>query len=487
MSDTGGVAPVPPNMAAPKADPRMIAAIVASALFMQNLDSSAVTTALPAMARDLAVEPARLGAAITSYLVALTVFIPVSGWVADRFGAKRVFMLAILVFTCASVLCGRATSVPELIAARVLQGVGGAMMVPVARLLLLRQIRKEEMLSAMAWLTMPAMIGPISGPPLGGFLTDAFGWQSVFLINVPIGVLGLAMVAWKIPAIPPGNPGPPDRIGLLLIGAALALFMFGLETIGRGVVPQALSLAGLGFGAGFGWAAVRHCRRVKRPALDLSLLEIPTFRQSTLAGTLFRVGAGTSPFLVPMLLQVGFGKSASEAGLVSFATALGALAMKPLARPLLRRFGFRRALIGASLVAAVGVALPAAFTPAWPLPVIFAVLALGGLFRSLQFTALNTLAFADVPTARLSAATSFSGTAQQLAPALGVVLATTTLEASSLLAGRPGISAPDFTVAFVVAAVVVAASAPFFARLAPDAGEAVSGHGVTAAKRVPAE
>jgi MFS family permease len=234
----------------------------------------------------------------------------------------------------------------------------------------------------------------------------------------------------------------------------------------------------------FGWAAIRHCRRVKRPALDLSLLKIPTFSQSTLSGTLFRVGAGTSPFLVPMLLQVGFGKSASEAGLVSFATALGALAMKPLARPLLQRFGFRRALIGASLVAAVGVALPAAFTPAWPLPLIFAVLALGGLFRSLQFTALNTLAFADVPPARLSAATSFSGTAQQLAPALGVVLATTSLETSAMLAGHHSPQVHDFAVAFLVAAVVVAASAPFFARLAPDAGEAVSGHGV---KRVPAE
>src|SRR3954447_10797843 len=410
MSDTGGADPVPPTVPAKAAEPRMIAVIVASALFMQNLDSSAVATALPAMARDLAVEPARLGAAITSYLVALTVFIPVSGWVADRFGAKRVFMTAIVAFTLASVLCGRATGVAELIGARVLQGVGGAMMVPVARLLLLRQIRKDEMLSAMAWLTMPAMIGPISGPPLGGFLTDAFGWQSVFLINVPIGALGLAMVAWKIPAIPPGNPGPPDLIGLFLIGAALALFMFGLETIGRGVVPQGMPQAGLVLGVMFGWAAIRHCLRVKRPALDLSLLKIPTFSQSTLAGSLFGGGAATSPFLVPMLLQVGFGKSASEAGLVSFATALGALAMKPLARPLLKRFGFRRALIGASLVAAVGVALPAAFTPSWPLPLIFALLALGGLFRSLQFTALNTLAFADVPPARLSAATSFSGT-----------------------------------------------------------------------------
>src|SRR5918997_4518076 len=206
MKDTPGDLPAAPN----RVDPRLIAAIVASALFMQTLDSAAVATALPAMARDLVEEPARLGAAITAYLVSLTVFIPLSGWVADRFGAKRVFMAAIVVFTLASVLCGRATGLPELIGARVLQGVGGAMMIPVARLLLLRQVRREEMLQAMTWLTMPALIGPISGPPLGGFLTDAFGWRSVFLINLPIGVLGLLLVAWKIPRVEPTNPGPPD-------------------------------------------------------------------------------------------------------------------------------------------------------------------------------------------------------------------------------------------------------------------------------------
>lgn len=478
MNDSSGAAP---DLKAPppaRADPRMIAAIVASALFMQNLDSAAIITALPAMARDLGEEPARLGVAITSYLVALTVFIPLSGWVADRLGAKRVFMAAIVLFTLASALCARSNGLPELVGARVLQGLGGAMMVPVARLLLLRQIRKDEMLSAMAWLTMPAMIGPIAGPPLGGLLTDAFGWRSVFLINLPIGALGLALVAWKIPAVPPGNPGPPDIRGLFLLGGALALFMLGLETIGHGVLPRLLPEAALLLGLAAGIAAIRHCRRVARPALDLSLLRITSFRQSVLTGSLFRVGAGATPFLVPMLLQVGFGKSASEAGLVSFATALGALAMKPLARPVLRRFGFRAVLIGTALLSAAGIAACATFTLAWPLWALFLVLAVGGLFRSLEFTALNTLAFADLPPERLSAATSFSGTAQQLAPALGVVLATTSLEASAWLAGRAAIGAADFAMGFLVSAVVVAAAAPFFTRLAADAGAAVSGHRV---------
>jgi MFS family permease len=207
---------------------------------------------------------------------------------------------------------------------------------------------------------------------------------------------------------------------------------------------------------------------------------------AVLAGSLFRSGAGATPFLVPMLLQVGFGKTASEAGLVSFATALGALAMKPLARPILRRFGFRQVLMGTTLLSAAGVGVAAAFTPAWPLAAIFALLALGGLFRSLQFTALNTLAFADVPTARLSAATSFSGTAQQLSPALGVVLATTALEASATFSGHHTAQVHDFAVAFLVAAAVVAASMPFFARLAPEAGADVSGHALVV-KRAPAE
>jgi hypothetical protein len=305
----------------------------------------------------------------------------------------------------------------------------------------------------------------------------------VFLINLPIGALGLALVAWKIPRIPPRDPGPPDRVGLALVGLTLALLMFGLETLGRGVVPRPLPEAASVAGLLVGWAAVRHCRRAAQPALDLSLLRVATFRQGALAGSLFRIGAGASPFLVPLLLQLGFGKSASEAGLVSFATALGAFAMKPLARPVLRRFGFRRALVGNALLSAVGVAALAGLSPSWPLAVIFAVLAWGGLFRSLQFSALNALAFADLPAERLSAGTSLFGTVQQLAPALGVVLATAALEASAALAVRPELGGGDFAAAFLAAAAMIAASAPLHARLAPDAGAAVSGHGAGAFRR----
>ena len=457
-------------------DHRGIALIVASALFMQNLDSAVLATALPAMARDLNEDPARLGAAITSYLVALTVFIPFSAWIADRFGAKRVFMLAIATFVVASVLCGRSQGLGELVLFRILQGMGGAMMVPVGRLLLLRGVAKKDMLSAMAWLTMPALLGPVMGPPVGGVLKDLFSWRAVFWINVPIGLIGLGLVAWKIPHVAPIRPGPPDLVGLALTGSALALVMFGLETVGRHVVPTFVSWFGLLLGLVTGWLAVRHCRRVERPALDLSLFSVETFRDPAVAGSLFRTGAGAVPFLIPVMLQIGFGMSAAQSGFVSFATALGAFAMKPLVRPLLRRTGFRATLVANGVVAAIGVAALSLVGPSWPSIAIFVLLAAGGLARSLQFTALNTLAFADVPHERMSAATALYGTLQQLTPALGVVLATGTLEVSQRLAGRSDLLPVDFSHGFLVAGLVVLLSVPLHMRLARDAGAEVSGH-----------
>ena len=465
-------------MSAPAAsrDPRTVAAIVASALFMQNLDSSVVATALPSMARDLGVDAVHLSVAITSYLVALCVFIPVSGWVADRFGPRRVFMAAIIVFTTASALVGLSQGIGTLVAARVLQGVGGAMMVPVGRLLLLRRVRKEELLTAMTWLTMPALLGPIFGPPIGGLLTDAVSWRAVFWINIPVGLLGLILVWRFIPEVERQDAGPLDTRGLTLWGLSLALLVTGLETIGRGVVPHWATAAAIVAGLLAGVGAVLHSRAASRPAVDLSLLRLRTFGVTMLSGTLFRVGAGALPFLLPLSLQLVFGLSAGGSGLVTFATAIGALCMKPLIRPLLRRFGFRNVLAVNVGLAAAGVGACALFTPAWPMVAIFVVLALGGLSRSLQFTSMATLSFADVPQEKLAAATAMSGTIQQFSVALGVVLGSLSLEAGMRLTGHAAPGLFEFQLGFVVAAIVMVLSLPGMMRLARDAGARVSGH-----------
>ena len=465
--------PSPPATEPRLPDPRLTAAIVACALFMQNLDGTVVATALPAMARSLGEDPLAMGAAITAYLVALTVFIPVSGWVADRFGAKQVFMAAIATFTLASVACGLAGGLAEMVAARVLQGLGGAMMVPVGRLLLLRRVRKDELLSATTWLTMPALVGPMLGPPLGGLLTDLISWRAVFWINVPVGLLGFLLVWRFIPPLAPSRPPPPDLSGLTLVGAALACLMFAMETLGRGLVPPFLAEAMLAAGLLLGAVAIRHCLRVANPALDFSLLRIPAFAVPNIAGSIFRVGVGMTPFLVPLTLQLGFGASASQSGMITFSGALGALTMKPLAKFALRRFGFRKVLVWNALLAALSVAACAAFRPAWPTMAIFVVLLLGGLCRSLQFTAMNTLAYAEVPQEKLSAATSLYSTAQQLPQAVGVALASAALQVSIGLAGRDSASLADFSVGFLVAAALTALAAPMAWRLPPEAGEGI--------------
>lgn len=467
----------PPDSALPPAarnpDTRVVAAIVASALFMQNLDSTVVATALPSMARDLGEDPLTMGVAITSYLVALTVFIPLSGWMADRFGAKQVFMAAIATFTVASALCGLSQGLLEMVAARVLQGLGGAMMVPVGRLLLLRRVRKDELLTATTWLSMPALLGPVMGPPVGGFLTDLVSWRAVFWINLPVGLLGLLLVWRLIPTVPRGVPPPPDVPGLAMVGTALACLMFTFETLGRGLVPGGLPEAVLVVGLVLGTLAVRHCRRVPNPAMDFSLFSIPSFSVTVVAGTFFRIGAGMVPFLVPLSLQLGFGNSASQSGLISFATALGAFVMKPMAQFALRLIGFRNVLVWNAVASAVMVGACAAFRPGWPVAALFMVLLVGGLFRSLHFTTTNTLAYAEVPHPKLSAATSFYSTAQQLSTALGVAVAAAVLQASVSFGGRASPAPVDFSAGFLIGAALMLVSAPLAWKLPPEAGEGI--------------
>ncbi len=443
---------------------------------MQNLDGTVVATALPAMARTFGADPLHMNVALTSYLLSLAVFIPVSGWMADRFGARSVFRAAIGVFTAGSILCGMADSLPFLVAARIVQGAGGAMMVPVGRLVLLRSVAKSELVAAMAWLTTPALIGPVVGPPLGGLLVTYADWRWIFDINVPIGVLGMVLVSRYVEDVREPSPGRLDWTGLVLSGLALACLMFGFETAGRGVLsaPAVAGLIGVGLAAGALY--VRHAGRRADPLLDLRLLRTPTFAVSVTAGSLFRVGVGAVPFLLPLMLQLGFGQTAAQSGSITFASAVGAIAMKPAAQWTLRRFGFRMTLAWNGALAAGLLGAMALFRPGWPLAATYAVLVAGGFLRSLQFTAFNTIAYADIPRERMSAATSLYSTLQQLSLTLGITVGAAALEAATAAAGRDAPAPWDFSVAFVVVALVSLTAAPVSFRLADAAGAEMSGH-----------
>jgi len=455
---------------------RMTALIVASALFMQNLDSTVVTTAVPAMARAFDVSPVTMNIVVTSYLVSLAAFIPASGWVADRFGARTVFRAAIIVFTAASILCGVSQSLAMLVVARVLQGMGGAMMVPVGRLLLLRRVSKADLVAAMSWVTMPALLGPVIGPPVGGFLVTALSWHWIFDINIPIGIVGVALVTLFIREDERVAAAHFDILGQVLAGIGMAGLIMGLSSFGRGALPPSAAVALTAIGALGAAAYVVHARRSAHPLLDITLMRIPTFATSVVAGSLFRIGIGAMPFLLPLMLQLGFGLSPLHSGLITFVSAAGALTVKPIAKPLLRRFGFR-AVLSVNAVISTGIlALTAAFRPDWPILAIYGVLLIGGVFRSVQFTAYNTIAYADIPPPRMSQATSLYSTLQQLSLTMGVTLGAAALAVCGVIMGRSHPELPDFSAAFLIVAAAMLPAAWLASRLPRSAGEEMSGH-----------
>ena len=460
--------------------PRIIPLVVASALFMENTDSTIIATSLPAIAADLGEDPVILKLAFTTYLLALTVFIPVSGWCADRFGARNIFRAAIAVFMLGSIACALTTSLEGLIAARALQGLGGAMMVPVGRLIVLRTVPKSEMVNAMALLTIPALMGPIFGPPLGGFITTYFHWRWIFWINVPVGLVGLALATIHMPDI--REEGVPlDALGFLLSGLGLSALVFGATVLGRAdVLPIYGGPALIGLGLVLSALYVWHAKRTPRPILDLNLLRIATFRSGVVGGTLFRIGIGAIPFLLPLMLQLGFKLTPFQSGSLTFAAALGALTMKFSAARILKRFGFRSVLLFNAFISCIFLAVQGLFTPETPHLLILAVLLAGGFFRSLQFTALNAIAYADIPQREMASATSFYAVAQQLSLAAGVVCAASVLELAQYMRGETTLAVDDFAYAFFAVALISAFSVFSHVSLAPDAGAEVSGKAVPA-------
>jgi len=449
---------------------RLVALIVAVALFMENLDSTVIATSLPAIAADIGTNPLALKLAVTSYLLSLAVFIPMSGWTADRYGGRNVFRIAIAVFVLGSIGCAISRSLTDFVVARVVQGMGGAMMTPVGRLVLIRTIDKRALIDAMAWVSMPALVGPVMGPPLGGFITTYASWHWIFLINVPMGLVGIILATRHIEDVRIKERVPFDLVGMVLAGLGVAGLAFGFSVAGLDYLPWPFVAALIIGGAAFFIAYLVHARRVPAPVLDFSLLDLPTFRASLFGGFLFRVGVGALPFLLPLLMQLGFKLNPFQSGLVTFSAAFGALTMKAAAAAILKRFGFRTVLVINALLSATFIAACATFSQATPYALIIAVLLIGGFFRSLQFTSINAIAYAQVQPERMSRATSLAAVGQQLSLSTGVALSASVVEFVVRREAAAGITIGDFPLAFLIVAAISAASVLLFMRLPPDAG-----------------
>ncbi|WP_332461187.1 MFS transporter [Acuticoccus mangrovi] len=450
--------------------PQLTALIVASALFMENMDSTVIATSLPTIAGDIGSDPIRLKLALTAYLLSLATFIPISGWAADRLGARLVFRTAIAVFIVGSILCSMADTLGDFVVARIVQGAGGAMMTPVGRLVLLRTTPKAQLLSAMAWLTVPALVGPLIGPPLGGFITTYIDWRWIFWINIPVGALGILLVTIFIDDVRSETPRTLDKLGFLLSGVGLSGLVFGLSVMGQNMLPFPVTLAMVAGGAVSIGLYLVHAKRVSEPLLDLTLLRLPTFFTGVVGGSLFRVGAGSVPFLLPLTLQVGLGMNAFQAGGLVFFSAVGALLMKATAQPIVHRFGFRATLIWNGVVSSATLTAMALFAYDPPAILIVSLLLFGGFFRSLQFTCLNSLAYAEVEQPRMSLATSLYSVSQQVSLAAGVAIAAAVVELQRELRTGHIIEAGDFVIAFAVVGAISVAGLLFYVRLSPDAG-----------------
>ncbi len=459
--------------------------IVACALFMENLDGTIIATSLPVIARDLGVNPIALKLALTAYLVSLAVFIPISGWMADRFGSRTVFRAAIAVFTLGSAACGFSSSLGGFVVSRFLQGMGGAMMVPVGRLVLLKSVEKRALVAVLSFLTMPALFGPILGPPVGGFISTYFHWRWIFFINLPIGLLGWVMAGKYVPEIVEELRTPLDWVGFLMSGVGLSSLTLGAATFGQQLLPPVWSFTFVAAGIASITAYVLHAQRFtrehRRPVLDFGFLRVPTYFAGVVGGSVFRIGVGATPFLLPLMLQLGFGFNALQSGLLTCSSAAAAMFMKTLATGILRRLGFRTVLMFNALIASATIVGYGAFSSSTPVALMLGTLLIGGFFRSLQFTSLNALAYADIDKRDMGSASGLANVAQQLSLSTGVTIGAAALETMTHLGGRNDVVAGDFGVAFLVVGLISASSSWLMWRLAPDAGDEVSGRAIVTA------
>src|SRR5215469_1236708 len=459
-----------------------ISILVATAFFMENLDGTVIATALPDMGKSFHANPVDLNIGMTAYLLMLAVFIPISGWVADRVGARTVFVSAIAIFTASSVLCGLSVGIGSFTGARVIQGIGGAMMVPVGRLVVLRTTEKHNLIDAITFITWPALIAPVVGPPVGGFITTYASWHWIFFLNVPLGIIGMALSWRMIPNLRDEHVKPFDWIGFALSGSACVSFVYGMELVGRETAAWQPTVAYLVAGCVLGVLAVLHLLRAPAPLLNLGLLKIKTFAITLQGGSLFRIAISVSPFLLPLMFQVGFGLNAFQSGLLMLGLFTGNLLMKSVVTPILRRWGFRAVLTSNGILHAILMAGCALLYPRTATILILLVLFLNGLSRSMQFTAVGTLAFADISKPEMSYATSFFSMITQMSMGMGVAVGAIALRIAGFFTGK-SVGAPttkEFHVAFLLVAVLcILATLDCFV-LEPDAGSAVSGHRLSA-------
>lgn len=465
---------------------RVTPLILAVALFMEMMDATVIATSLPAIAYDIGAEPIALKLAMTAYLVALAIFIPISGWMADRFGANNVFRWAIFVFMVGSLSCALSDSLATFVASRFLQGMGGAMMTPLARLVILRTTPRSDLVTAMAWLTMPALIGPMAGPPIGGFLTTYLSWHWIFLINIPIGIVGIVAATIYLPKINSEPLKPLDWLGFGLLGTCFSGVLFGLSVISLPALPPMIGVAVTAIGLASGAAYLIHARNTPDPLLDPKLLKISSFSIALTTGGIFRLGVGATPFLLPLMFQLSFGLTPFETGMIMLFGPFGAIVAKIGVGYLYARFGFKRVLSTLALGSSLFLTLMANFTADSSVIWMGFVVFLGGVLRAMYFTGASVLTYADIEANDNGQATALFSVTQQVSFALGVALAGGALEFLSHQ-HEGAVNAADFSTAFYVVATVSAlAIIPFFF-LAPDAGSAISGHKKRTADPSPVE
>jgi EmrB/QacA subfamily drug resistance transporter len=464
-----GSGPMPPTTWS-----RPVALVVAAAFFMENLDATILSTATATIATDFEVQPAQLGIAVTGYLVAVAAFIPLGAWLAERWGARRVFLAAVVLFVVASVACAASTDLVTLTASRVVQGFAGSMMVPIGRLIVLRSTEKSELIRAIAYLTWPALVAPVVAPLLGGLLTEHLGWQWVFLVNVPVG-LALLVVAWRVvPSPEVGDRRPLDLVGLVLVAGSIVALVLAFELLGEPttLVPGVLLVVAA---VVLGHVAVRWFRRAAHPLLDLAAFRIGSFRVTNLSGSLYRAVVNGIPFVVPLLLQDGFGWSPVEAGLMLMWVFVGNLAVKPFTTPLLQRFRVVPIIVVATVALAATFVAAALVGPDTSPVVVAGVLLLSGVFRSVGFTAYNTLQFADVPAEMIGPANAIASITSQLAVGLGVAATALAVRVADLVASTdgPAPAATGYQAALIVLAVLALLSLIEGLRLPRGTGDAL--------------